>query len=101
LFGYLGRGVHHPPKACLLELIRAKWPEPHGASDHYSFYDASQEYGGHRLLIWREVNADNAVDGQDAIAKPPTEVMAIDITSVIMMDDADGVDCQHGEDEAL
>jgi hypothetical protein len=101
VFGYLGCGVRHPPKACLLELIRSEWPEPYGASDHVGFYDASQEDGGHRLLIGREVNEDNAVDGQDTVAKPTTEVMAIDIASVVTMDDAYAVDCQHGEYEAL
>jgi hypothetical protein len=101
VFVYLGRGVRHPPKACLLELIRAEWPESHGASDHVDFYDASQEDGGHCLLIRREVNEDNAVYDQDAVAKPTSEVMAIDMASVVTMDDADAVDCQHGEDEAL
>jgi hypothetical protein len=101
VFGYLGHGVRHPPKACILELKRAEWPEPHGASDHVGFYDAPQEDGGHRLLIGREVNEDNTVDVQDAVAKPTPEVMAIEITAVATMDDADAVDCQHGEDEAL
>jgi hypothetical protein len=84
-----------------LELIGAEWPEPHGASDHVGFYDASQEDGGHRLLIGREVNEDNTVGVQAAVAKPTAEVMAIEIAAVITMDDADAVDCQHGEDEAL
>jgi hypothetical protein len=99
--GYLGRGVRHPPKACMLELIRAEWPEPHGASDHIGFYDASQEDDGRRLLIGREVHEENIVGVQDTAAKPPAEVMAIKITAVVTMDDADAVDCQHGEDEAL
>jgi hypothetical protein len=77
VFGYLSPGVCHPPKSCLLELIRAKWPDPLAASDHVGFYDESQEDGGHRLLVGREVNEDNAVDVQDAIAKPTPEVMAI------------------------
>jgi hypothetical protein len=47
------------------------------------------------------VNEENAVDGHGAVAKPATEVMAIGIASVVTMDDADAVDCQHGEDEAL
>jgi hypothetical protein len=101
VFGYLGRGVRHPPKPCLLELIRAEWPEPHGASDHVGFYDAPQEDGGHRLLIRREVNEDNTVGVQDAVAKPTTEVMTIKIAAVVTMDDADAVDCRHGEDKAL
>jgi hypothetical protein len=101
LFGYLGGGVRHHPKACMLELIRAEWPEPHGASDHVGFYDAPQEDGGHRLLIGREVNEDNTVGFQDAKSKLTTEVMIIEIAAVITMDDADAVDCQHGEDEAL
>jgi hypothetical protein len=29
------------------------------------------------------------------------EVMTIEIAAVVTMDDADAVDCQHGEDEAL
>jgi hypothetical protein len=101
VFGYLGCGVRHPPKACLLELIRTEWNEPLGASDHVGFYDASQEDGGRRLLIGREMNEDNAVYGHDAVAKPTIEVMAIDTAAVVMMADADAVDCQHGEDEAL
>jgi hypothetical protein len=99
--GYLGRGVRHPPKAYLLKLIRAEWPEPHGASDRFGFYDASQEDGGHRLLIGREVNEDTTVYVQDVIAKPTSEVMAINIAAVGTMDDTDAVDCQHGEDEGL
>jgi hypothetical protein len=47
------------------------------------------------------MNEDNAVDGQYVVAKPTTEVMAIDISAVVTMDDADAVDCQQGEDEAL
>jgi hypothetical protein len=27
VYGYLGRDVHHPPKACFLELIRNEWPK--------------------------------------------------------------------------
>jgi hypothetical protein len=65
------------------------------------FTNASQEDGSHHLLIEREVNEDNAVGVQDAAAKPTTEVMAIEIAAVVTMDDADAVNCQHGEDEAL
>jgi hypothetical protein len=101
VFGYFGRGVRHLPKACLLEIIRTEWPEPHGASGHVGFYNASQEDGGQSILIGREVNEDNAVDGHNSVENPTSEVMVIAITVVVKMDDADAVNCQHGEDEAL
>jgi hypothetical protein len=101
VFGYLGHGVRHAPKACLLELIVAEWPDQHGDSDHVGLHYASQEDSGDRLLIGREVNEDNTVGVQEAAAKPTTEVMVIEIAAVVVPDIADAVDCQHGEDEAF
>jgi hypothetical protein len=65
LYGYLGRVICHPAKACLLEIIRTEWSEPQGASDHIGLYDASQEYVGHRVLIGREVVAVITMDKQN------------------------------------
>jgi hypothetical protein len=38
IFGWLGRGKRIPPKACLVELAHAKWPEC-SASDYVSYHD--------------------------------------------------------------
>jgi hypothetical protein len=91
VYGYLGHGVSHPPKACLLELIITEWPEPHGASDHFGFYDASQDDGGHLVLIGSDFFAEqsdneadaDAVDcghvsnkGHEAVAMETPEVMS-------------------------
>jgi hypothetical protein len=67
VYGYFGCVVRHPPKACLLELIITEWPKPQGASYHVGFYDASQEDGGHCVLIGREVVAEQNENEADAV----------------------------------
>jgi hypothetical protein len=103
-------------KQCVATLVppKAWWPELHVASDHVDFYDAPQEDGGHRVLIGREVNEADAVDGggygsnkgHEAVAKATPEVMVVNIAAVVTMDEqnnneADAVDCEHGEAAAM
>jgi hypothetical protein len=37
VFGWLGRGNRHPPKACLVELVQAEWSE-HSASAYIGYH---------------------------------------------------------------